>query len=128
MILCAIGTILVGLTSDGIVHSLQGFVTLQTHAARLINDYTVIGGVGAALFNAGLMGLLTLILIKVSGVSLSGPTVAAFFTIMGFSLFGKTPFNTTPIILGVFSLVVWRESLLKAIFLSPSLVLPWDLW
>ena len=102
LILCATGTILVGLVSDGILPSLQGFVALQTHAARLINDYTVIGGVGAALFNAGLMGLLTLMLVRASGVSLSGPTVAAFFTIMGVSLFGKTPLNTTPIVLGVF--------------------------
>jgi len=102
MILCATGIILLGLASDGILPSLQGFVTLQTHAARLINDYTVIGGVGPALFNAGLMGILTLILVKVNGVILSGPTVAAFFTIMGFSLFGKTPFNTAPIVLGVF--------------------------
>ena len=102
MILCATGIILLGLASDGIIPSLQGFFTLQTHAARLINDYTAIGGVGPALFNAGLMGFLTLILVKLSGVSLSGPTVAAFFTIMGFSLFGKTPFNTAPIVLGVF--------------------------
>ena len=102
MILCATGVMLLGLASDGILPSLQGFLTLQTHAARLINDYTAIAGVGPALFNAGIMGFLTLILVKLSGVSLSGPTVAAFFTIMGFSLFGKTPLNTAPIILGVY--------------------------
>lgn len=102
MTLCATGIILLGLASDGILPSLQGFFILQTHAARLINDYTAIAGVGPALFNAGLLGVLTLLLVKVSEVSLSGPTVAAFFTIMGFSLFGKTPFNTAPIVLGVF--------------------------
>ena len=102
MILSASGIMLLGLFSDGIIPTLKGFLNLQTHAARLINDFTVIGGVGGALFNAGLMGFLTLLLVKLSSVSLSGPTVAAFFTIMGFSLFGKTPLNTTPIILGVF--------------------------
>ncbi len=48
------------------------------------------------------MGLLALALIRVCGVSLSGPTLAGIFTIMGFSLFGKTPVNSLPIVAGVF--------------------------
>ncbi len=101
MIICALGIIVLGLALDGVVPSIQGFFRVQTHAARLINDFTAIGGIGGALLNAGIMGLLTLLLVKISGVSLSGPTVAAFFTIVGFALFGKTPLNTAPIVLGV---------------------------
>ncbi|MFW5801887.1 MAG: DUF1576 domain-containing protein, partial [Spirochaeta sp.] len=33
---------------------------------------------------------------------LSGPTIAAVFTIIGFSLFGKTPLNAIPIMAGVY--------------------------
>ncbi len=102
MIICALGIMLLGIASDGLIPSLQGFVKLQAHGARLINDFTVVGGVGGALLNAGLMGLLALLLIKFCDISLSGPTIAAFFTIVGFSLFGKTPLNTLPIVLGVF--------------------------
>jgi hypothetical protein len=102
MIICALGIMILGISSDGIVSSLLGFLKLQTHASRLINDFTAIGGVGGAFFNAGIMGFLSLILIKLSKVSLSGPTIAAFFTIVGFSLFGKTPLNTIPIVIGVF--------------------------
>ena len=102
MAICTLGVILLGIASDGFIASLQGFIRLQTHAARLINDFTVIGGVGGALLNAGIMGFLSLILIKLSNVRLSGPTIAAFFTIVGFSLFGKTPLNAFPIVLGVF--------------------------
>ncbi len=102
MIICAIGIALLGISIDGFIPSFQGFLKLQTHAARLINDFTVIGGTGGALLNAGIMGLLSLLLIKVCDISLSGPTIAAFFTIVGFSLFGKTPFNAIPIVLGVF--------------------------
>lgn len=102
MILVTSAIMLLAIAIDGFLPSLKGFIKLQTHAARLINDFTIIGGTGGALFNAGIMGFLTLILVKLSGVSLSGPTVAAFFTIMGFSLFGKTPLNATPIVLGVF--------------------------
>lgn len=102
LIICALGMIFLGILSDGLIPSLQGFVKLQTHAARLINDFTMVGGVGAALLNAGIMGLLSLLLIRFCDISLSGPTFAAFFTIVGFSLFGKTPLNTFPIVLGVF--------------------------
>jgi MFS family permease len=88
--------------SDGIIGSFSGFLSLQFHPARLINDYTSIGGVGGALFNAALMGFLSALIVKLSGVRLSGPTIAAVFTIMGFALFGKTPLNSFPIIAGVF--------------------------
>lgn len=94
--------LLFALLADGIAGSAHGFLTLQLHAARLINDYTVVGSSGGALLNAAVMGLLSLGLIKLSGVRLSGPTVAATLTIMGFSLFGKTPLNALPIVLGVF--------------------------
>ncbi len=91
-----------GLASGGPEEALRGFLLLQGHAARLINDYTVVGGIGGAFLNAALMGLLALGLIRLSGVRLSGPTMAAVFTIMGFSLFGKTPLNALPVVLGVF--------------------------
>ncbi len=93
---------LAGLIVEGPGEALRGFLLLQGHAARLINDYTVIGGIGGAFLNAALMGLLALSLIRVSGVRLSGPTVAGVFTIMGFSLFGKTPLNALPVMAGVF--------------------------
>ncbi len=93
---------LVGLISGGPSEALRGFLLLQGHAARLINDYTVIGGIGGAFLNAALMGLLSLALTRISGVRLSGPTVAGVFTIMGFSLFGKTPLNALPVMFGVF--------------------------
>ena len=93
---------LVGLLRDGPAQAVQGFLVLQQHPARLINDFTVIGGNGGALLNAALMGALSLALIRLNGIRLAGPTMAAIFTIMGFSLFGKTVVNVTPVMLGVF--------------------------
>ncbi|MFP4154038.1 MAG: DUF1576 domain-containing protein [Alkalispirochaeta sp.] len=80
---------------------------LQFIPARLIQDYTgAVGGgtagAAAALVNAALVALLSLILIWANNITLSGPTVAAVFTILGFGLFGKTVFNAVPIFLGVF--------------------------
>ena len=76
----------------------------------LLSDYIEIGGLGAALVNAGLVGLSGLLLVYLNGVLLSGPTVAAVFTMAGFGLFGKNVWSIWPVILGValFSRVVGR--------------------
>ncbi|MFO7850175.1 MAG: DUF1576 domain-containing protein [Spirochaetia bacterium] len=94
--------LIIGVVSDGFEQSIQGFILLQQHAGRLINDFTLIGGTGGAMFNAALMGILFLLLVRLSDIRLSGPTIAAVFTIMGFSLFGKTPANALPIVIGVY--------------------------
>ena len=91
-----------GLMRDGFAASLTGFWAIQLHPARLINDYTLVGGTGGALVNAGILGIISLVLVKINAVRLAGPTIAGIFTIMGFALFGKTPFNTFPIMFGVF--------------------------
>jgi hypothetical protein len=90
------------LLHSGIRPTLQGFWKIQTHSARLINDYIAIAGVGGALFNAALVGLTGLVLIKLAGIQHSGPTYAAVLTMTGFGLFGKTPLNILPVVLGVY--------------------------
>lgn len=92
--------IVTALAIDGPVQTLRGFLLLQIHAARLINDFTVTG-VGAAMFNSALVGLIGLSLVYFSSVSLSGPTLAALLTVIGFGFFGKTVLNIIPIIAGV---------------------------
>jgi hypothetical protein len=91
---------LVGLALDGPLPVLKGFLQLQSQGSRLINDFTY-NGVGAAMFNAALVGLIGLVLVFFATVSLSGPTISAIFTLVGFGFFGKTPLNCVPIILGV---------------------------
>ena len=97
------GLALAGIIADGAAASLRGLWMLQTQPARLINDFTVAAGEGAALLNGVLVALIGLLLVWVNGVRLSGPTVAAIFTMFGFGLFGKTPLNILPILLGVFA-------------------------
>lgn len=102
LIMCSIaGFLVLGIVWEGPGAAWQGFCRILRHPARLITDYTVVGGIGATLVNAGLNGLIALVLVKMVSVRLSGPTVAAVFTIIGFSFFGKTPVNILPIILGV---------------------------
>ncbi len=96
-----VAVIVVGTAVQGPREVAEGLLAIQGHPARLLNDFTVVGGDGAALVNASLVALLGLLLVRINGVRLSGPTVAAVFTMFGFGLFGKTPINALPIIAGV---------------------------
>jgi len=89
---------------------LPGLLRIFQSQSVLLSDYIEIGGIGAALVNAGLVGMAGLLLAYLNGVLLSGPIIAAVFTMAGFGLFGKNLLNIWPIILGVaiFSRVVRR--------------------
>lgn len=97
-----LGCAAAGIATQGIADSLAGLWRLQLHPARLMNDFTLAAGDGAALLNASLVASLGLVLVKINRVSLSGPTIAAVFTMLGFGLFGKTLLNCVPIVAGVF--------------------------
>ncbi len=104
MIVLILMLVFTAFLSEGYHSVLTGFVKIQSHPARLINDYTIIGSEGGALLNCSIVGLIGLFLVYINNVRLSGPTIAAVFTMMGFGLFGKTPLNIIPIIFGVFLL------------------------
>jgi hypothetical protein len=113
--------IVLGVVIQGPVSTLEGVVTIQYHPARLLNDFTLVGGEGAAMVNAALVALLALVLVRLQGVRLSGPTIAAVFTIFGFGFFGKTPTNALPIVIGVaisarIAEKSFREYILMALF------------
>jgi len=90
-----------GILTDGAA-AFTGFLSIQMQPARLINDFIMTQGFGAALLNSSMVGFIGFLIIRITGTSLSGPTFAAVFTMMGFGLFGKTPVNILPIIAGVF--------------------------
>ena len=79
----------------------DGLLRIVQAPGVLVSDYADIGGLGPALVNAGLVGLGGLLLAQSSGVLLSGPIVAAVFTMAGFGLFGKNVWNIWPVIVGV---------------------------
>jgi len=100
MLIFILGLAVTGLALEGPVETLKGFLHLQVRGARLINDFTQ-AGTGAAMFNAAIVGLIGLIFVFFATTILSGPTLAAIFTMIGFGFFGKTPLNILPIIGGV---------------------------
>lgn len=64
-------------------------------------DFVAIAGLGPALLNMSLTGLMGTAYVLLVGSALNGPTIGAILTIVGFSAFGKTPRNILPIMLGV---------------------------
>ncbi|HAP54911.1 MAG TPA: DUF1576 domain-containing protein [Spirochaetaceae bacterium] len=93
--------LLFGISADGPAVALEGFWRLQSSPARLLSDYTAMQGTGAALLNAAAVGIIGWLFAMLNGISFSGPTIAAVFTMIGFALFGKTPLNCIPIMAGV---------------------------
>ncbi len=73
----------------------------------ILTDYMELANIGAAMFNSALLMLVVLGIIKLNDVHVSGPLMAAIFTMGGFGLFGKNIYNVWSIFLGVylFSLV-----------------------
>lgn len=75
----------------------------------LINDYLVTGGPRAAFINAALVGAIGFGLLLYTRTPVSGPAIAAVYTMTGFSLFGKNVLNVLPIILGVYLYSLYRR-------------------
>jgi len=96
-----VGIIIIGIAESGINTALQGFLQLQITPARLVTDFVAVVGVGPTLLNVASVGLLGVIFLAVNTLKLSGATLAALFTMMGFAFFGKTVFNCVPIMIGV---------------------------
>ena len=72
-----------------------------TQPAMLLTDFFVVGSAGAALVNAGLVGLIGLAVSVGVKVPIRGPIIAGIFTMVGFSMMGKTVMNIIPIFIGV---------------------------
>ncbi len=79
---------------------LAGMKRIIISRDALITDYFVIGGYGAAFFNAGLVMLMEYVLLILEKVNFTGLTLAAMYINAGFALFGKNPVDILPIIMG----------------------------
>ena len=78
-----------------------GYRRLLSTTGRAPSDYLRMFGAGPVMLNIGFNGILGILYVLIIGGDLNGPTVGGIFTIMGFSAFGKHPFNITPVKIGV---------------------------
>lgn len=80
---------------------MEGLIRIMKSRSVLITDYMVIGGIGATLLNAVLVGSASLFLLIRNRVKPNGAIIMALFLTTGFSFFGKNIFNMIPITFGV---------------------------
>lgn len=116
--LAAFGVIKAGFNPGAI---LSGLGKIIVSPDILINDYMSVAGIGPALINSALCVLIAVGILRVAGVSVSGPLIAATFTIAGFALFGKNVANIWPGFLGSllyskFSKRPFGENVIVALF------------
>jgi hypothetical protein len=79
----------------------HGLLRILGSRDTLVTDYMGLGGVGAALVQAGLLTLLALCVYWRAGAVIGGASVACLFLVLGFGLFGKSLVNIWFIVLGV---------------------------
>ena len=108
----AIFLMLSGLILDP-TNILSGMSNIISHSGVLITDYFEIGGIGAALMNAGLSLFIIIAFTKATGLKFSGLTFAAMFTYLGFTFFGKNFVNVIPIFVGVYLYSLYVKEPLK---------------
>jgi hypothetical protein len=94
--------VVLGLFLDSPDKIALGLFSIIQSPGVLLTDYMVIGGLGAAFINSGLVALIGLALVRFAKLNISGPIIAAIFTMAGFALFGKNVLNIWPIFIGVY--------------------------
>ena len=80
----------------------SGLIAILREPDFLITDYFVVGGVGAAFFNAGTITLILLVFLYCIRMEFDGHTITSCCLLFGFSLFGKNLLNIWAILFGVF--------------------------
>ncbi len=88
---------------------LQGMKNIVVSPSILVSDYFAVGNLGAAIFNSGLLMIISVLLALFNKLNLSGPVIAGIFTVGGFALFGKNIYNYWAIIFGVYLYAVIKK-------------------
>lgn len=99
---------------------LSGILKIIASPAILITDFLVIGGIGAAFLNAFLIFLFNFTLARLLKVEVNGLLIASFFTVFGFSFFGKNILNILPFYLGGILYSVFEHIDFKEVFVTIS--------
>lgn len=79
----------------------EGMKKILVSRNALITDFFMVGGMGASFLNAALVLAVCEILVLAEKIPFTGPTMAALFINVGYSLWGKNPLNILPILAGV---------------------------
>ncbi|MBQ7091573.1 MAG: DUF1576 domain-containing protein, partial [Clostridia bacterium] len=119
MLMFALAFVVAGLIVGNIADLPRGLWRIFNCPAPLVTDFTMVGGLNAALFNAGLCGLFVYGLYRLSGFVASGGAFGAYFLAVGIGLFGKTVFTIIPFVIGGILYAWYKKEPFRRIILYP---------
>ncbi len=97
----AVAFIIFAFIVDSAENILKGMLKIIEEPDILITDYIGVGGMGAAFVNSGLIALVSILILYILRINLTGASISAIWLMAGFSLFGKDIFNIWFIMAGV---------------------------
>ena len=101
MLAINVGFLIFAFVLDTPVNIIEGLGRIITARVILITDLFYVGGVGATLANAAIVGILCIFMLMKSGAKPSGATIMALWVTAGFAFFGKNVYNMIPLTTGV---------------------------
>lgn len=115
----AISLIIFGLVVDTAKNIAKGIYKIINEPDILITDYIGVGGLGASFVNAGLIALISILILYVLKINITGAATSAVWLMAGFALFGKNIFNIWFIIAGVWLYSKYqKDNFSKYIFIA----------
>ena len=92
---------LFGLSIESPAEIMKGLWKIIIEPDYLVTDYMEVGGMGAAFLNSGLLAIMFTSILVFLKIHIRGISIAAIFTVAGFSFFGKNILNVWFIMAGV---------------------------
>lgn len=105
--------LILSLIIDNPITAFKNLQTILITPDGLITDYISVGGYSGAFLNSSLVSLLSLFIFDVLKLKYNGTSIATFFLMTGFSLFGKNILNILPILLGVYLFALYKKESFK---------------
>jgi hypothetical protein len=93
--------VVIGGLADPPADMVAGLTNIILSRDTLVTDYVGIGGLGAAMVNAGLLTMIVCFIYGRCAVKVGGASVACLFLMLGFGLFGKNLLNIWCAVVGV---------------------------
>jgi len=84
----------------------------------LLTDYFIVGGKGAAMFNASIVALINIFLLYRMDMKINGLLISGIYIMFGFAFMGKNLLNIIPFYLGAYAYTQFEKRSFKTVIAS----------
>ncbi len=103
------------IVSTGFSQLIKGLKDIIFSPTILMTDFLEVGGISSTFVNVAIISFINLLIIHHYKLKINGVLIAAFFTLIGFSFFGKNIYNIIPIYIGGFLYTRYQKISFKEI-------------